>query len=61
MFFVEFVAFVCEKRIMVFGSGNIVHNPGLYILSLQQKNEKVFFFNDKTILGAISMTSFEIK
>lgn len=32
--------------------------PMLYILGLKQKNEEVLFFNDKTVLGSVSMTSF---
>ena len=32
--------------------------PMIYILGLKQKNEEVKFFNDKTVLGSISMTSF---
>lgn len=32
--------------------------PLLYILGLKEKNEGIKFFNDKTIMGSISMTSF---
>ena len=34
--------------------------PLLYILALQEENEKVSFFNDKTIAGSLSMTSLKI-
>ena len=34
--------------------------PLLYILALQEKNEELSFFNDKTIMGSISMTSLKI-
>ena len=34
--------------------------PLLYTLGLQQKNEAVSFFNDKTVFGSISMTSLQI-
>ncbi len=34
--------------------------PLLYTLALQQKNEKVAFFNDKSMMGSISMTSVQI-
>jgi len=34
--------------------------PLLYILGLQEEKDKVSFFNDKTMLGAISMTSVKI-
>jgi 4,5-DOPA dioxygenase extradiol len=34
--------------------------PMLYSLSLQEKNEQVSFFNDTTVMGSISMTSFKI-
>jgi len=34
--------------------------PLLYALALKEKNEKVSFFNDKTVMGAISMTSVKI-
>lgn len=35
--------------------------PALYVMSLRQELEGVEFFNDKTVLGAISMTSFLIR
>ena len=31
--------------------------PLLYVLALKEKIENVFFFNDRTVLGSISMTS----
>ena len=34
--------------------------PLLYTLGLKQENEKVSFFNDKEVMGSISMTSFKI-
>ncbi len=34
--------------------------PLLYVLGLQGKNEPVSFFNDKAVLGAITMTSVKI-
>jgi 4,5-DOPA dioxygenase extradiol len=34
--------------------------PLLYILGLQEKNEQVTFFNDKAVLGSITMTSVKI-
>lgn len=34
--------------------------PMLYTLGLKDANEKVSFFNDKTMMGSISMTSFKI-
>ncbi len=34
--------------------------PLLYILGLKGKNENISFFNDKTVLGSISMTSVKI-
>jgi len=34
--------------------------PMLYILGLKQENEQITFFNDKTVLGSMSMTSFQI-
>ena len=34
--------------------------PLLYILALKEKNEQISFFNDKTIMGSISMTSLKI-
>ena len=35
--------------------------PLLYILALMKENESVSFFNDKTIMGSLSMTSLLIK
>lgn len=35
--------------------------PLLYVLSLQQKDEQVSFFNDKAVGGSLSMTSMIIK
>jgi len=35
--------------------------PLLYILGLKQKDEKISFFNDKTVMGSISMTSVKIE
>jgi 4,5-DOPA dioxygenase extradiol len=34
--------------------------PLLYVLGLKEEGETVSFFNDRTELGAISMTSFRI-
>ncbi len=34
--------------------------PLIYILALQEKNEELTLFNDKTIMGSISMTSLRI-
>lgn len=34
--------------------------PMLYTLGLKEKNEEVEFFNDKTLMGSISMTSFKV-
>jgi 4,5-DOPA dioxygenase extradiol len=34
--------------------------PMLYILGLKQKNENIEFFNDKTVMGSLSMTSFKV-
>lgn len=34
--------------------------PALYTLALKQEKEKVSFFNDKTVMGSLSMTSFMI-
>jgi 4,5-DOPA dioxygenase extradiol len=33
--------------------------PMLYILGLKQKSENIEFFNDKTVMGSLSMTSFK--
>lgn len=35
--------------------------PMLYALALKEKNEKVSFFNDKTVAGSLSMTSLLIE
>ncbi len=35
--------------------------PALYILALQDKNDKITFFNNKTVMGSVSMTSFIIQ
>ncbi len=34
--------------------------PLLYVLALKEKNEEITFFNDKTIMGSLSMTSLKI-
>ncbi len=34
--------------------------PMLYILGIKQKEENIEFFNDKTVMGSLSMTSFKI-
>ncbi|HOX81505.1 MAG TPA: 4,5-DOPA dioxygenase extradiol [Chryseolinea sp.] len=34
--------------------------PLLYILGMKEKNESISFFNDKTVMGSISMTSVKI-
>lgn len=34
--------------------------PMLYVLSLQDKNDRVSLFNDKTVGGSISMTCIRI-
>jgi 4,5-DOPA dioxygenase extradiol len=34
--------------------------PMLYILSLKQENEKIELFNDQTVMGSLSMTSFKV-
>ncbi len=34
--------------------------PLLYVLALKQKNEELSFFNDKTVMGSITMTSVKI-
>lgn len=34
--------------------------PLLYILALQNKNEKASFFNDKAVMGSLTMTSVKI-
>jgi 4,5-DOPA dioxygenase extradiol len=35
--------------------------PMLYVLALKQQQETISFFNDKTVLGSISMTSFLVQ
>jgi 4,5-DOPA dioxygenase extradiol len=35
--------------------------PLLYALGLQDKNEKIEFFNDKPVMGSLTMTSLKIK
>lgn len=35
--------------------------PLLYVLALKEEKENISFFNDKTVMGSISMTSFLIK
>jgi 4,5-DOPA dioxygenase extradiol len=35
--------------------------PLLYVLGLKEEKERVSFFNDKTELGSISMTSLKIE
>ena len=32
--------------------------PMIYIMGLKHKDEEIKFFNDKTVLGSVSMTSF---
>lgn len=34
--------------------------PMLYVLGLKEQKEEVTFFNDRTLLGSISMTSFKV-
>jgi 4,5-DOPA dioxygenase extradiol len=34
--------------------------PLLYILSLQEKNEKITLFNDKPVMGSLTMTSLKV-
>ena len=34
--------------------------PLLYILGLKEENERIEFFNDKTVMGSISMTSVKV-
>jgi 4,5-DOPA dioxygenase extradiol len=34
--------------------------PMLYILGLKEKSEKLEFFNDKAVMGSVSMTSFRV-
>jgi len=35
--------------------------PSLYALALKEENEKITLFNDKTIAGSLTMTSFKIE
>jgi 4,5-DOPA dioxygenase extradiol len=35
--------------------------PMLYVLGLKEENEGVKFFNDKTVMGSVSMTSFKVQ
>jgi len=35
--------------------------PLLYVLGLKNENEKISFFNDKTMMGSISMTSVKVE
>lgn len=34
--------------------------PMLYVLGLQEQQDEIKFFNDKTVMGSVSMTSFKI-
>jgi 4,5-DOPA dioxygenase extradiol len=34
--------------------------PLLYSLALKEENENIMFFNDKTVMGSLSMTSIMI-
>jgi len=34
--------------------------PMLYIIALRRKNEELKFFNDKVVMGSLSMLSFVI-
>lgn len=36
------------------------YNPLMYILGLKEKGENLSFFNDKTVMGSLSMTSIKI-
>jgi 4,5-DOPA dioxygenase extradiol len=36
------------------------YNPLMYILGLKEKDEEISFFNDKTVMGSLSMTSIKI-
>jgi aromatic ring-opening dioxygenase catalytic subunit (LigB family) len=65
-----------KNGIMIIGSDNIVHNPDreaqlavptpdhflpmLYIMALREANEPLAFFNDKAIMGSLTMTSFRV-
>jgi 4,5-DOPA dioxygenase extradiol len=35
--------------------------PLLYILSLKEENERVDFFNDRAVMGSLTMTSLKIQ
>jgi 4,5-DOPA dioxygenase extradiol len=35
--------------------------PLLYVLALKEKNERIEIYNDKTVMGSISMSSFKIE
>jgi len=35
--------------------------PMLYVLGLKEGNEEVKFFNDRTVMGSVSMTSFKVQ
>jgi 4,5-DOPA dioxygenase extradiol len=35
--------------------------PLLYVLALKEEKEKIAIFNDKTVMGSISMSSFKIE
>jgi 4,5-DOPA dioxygenase extradiol len=32
----------------------------IYTLALQEKNEQIHYFNDKAVMGSLTMTSFRI-
>jgi 4,5-DOPA dioxygenase extradiol len=34
--------------------------PMLYILGIKEKSENIEFFNDKIVMGSLSMTSFKV-
>ena len=34
--------------------------PMLYVLGLKEEKEQITFFNDKTVMGSVSMTSFKV-
>jgi 4,5-DOPA dioxygenase extradiol len=36
------------------------YNPLMYVLGLAKKDENISFFNDKTVMGSLSMTSVKI-
>lgn len=35
--------------------------PLLYVLGIKEKNESIEIYNDKTVMGSISMSSFKIE